>query len=102
MRRRNVPDRIDPNVLMERAMAESAARLRAAQGIIDRPPPEPDPATHIDTRPIHAGIKVVPLWPPPDPYPPEHREMLCLVRAEDAPGLAERLGLTDAELWRNP
>jgi hypothetical protein len=96
-----MPDRIDPNVLMDRAMAESGARLRAAMGITASEPPEPDPATHIATGPFFAHIVLRTLWPPPDPYPVENRETLAVVPASKVPGLAERLGLGAEELYKD-
>jgi hypothetical protein len=88
--------------MMDIALEMSGARLRAAQGITDRPPPEPDSATHVDTRPFHHAIKVKSLWPPQPPHA-TNREVLAVVRVADLPGgMLGRVGLTVDECWKDP
>jgi hypothetical protein len=97
-----MPDRIDPLRMMDIAQAESARRYRQAHGIADRPPPEPDPATHVDVRPFHHSIKVKSLWPPQPPHA-TNREVLAIIKVVDLPGgMLERLGLTPADCWKDP
>jgi hypothetical protein len=87
--------------MMDIALEMSGARLRAAQGITPSVPKEPDPDTHIATTPFFAHIVLRVLWPPPDPYPAENRETLAVVPASKVPGLSERLGLAESELYKD-
>jgi hypothetical protein len=92
---------IDGDRLIEIAQAASAARYRRAMGL-DVPVPPPPPAPDdVATGPFFAHIVQRVLWPPPDPYPAEHKEVLAVVPAAAVPSLMERLGLQESDLWKD-
>jgi hypothetical protein len=69
------------------------------------PDNDPDPGDDNDlvTTPFLGLIVQRILWPPPDPnfYPVTNREVLAVVRAAAVPGLRERVGLQESELWKD-
>jgi hypothetical protein len=92
---------IDGDRLIEIAQAASAQRLRRAMGLDVKVPPPPPAPDDVATGPFFAHIVQRVLWPPPDPYPAEHKEVLAVVPAAAVPGLMERLGLQASDLWKD-
>jgi hypothetical protein len=84
---------------MAREQAASAKRYRQAHGLDNSPAPFVPKPADVDVKAFHHAIKVKALWVPGNTL---YSEMVAVVRSADAPGLADRVGLRDDELWKNP
>jgi hypothetical protein len=83
--------------------ADSAARYRRAHGLDKVVPPQPPGEDDVVTAPFFSGIQLRSLWVPAAPdYHPLFKELLAVIAASAAPGLAERCGLQPGELYKDP